>query len=307
MKKTGKFFMITGIMFALGILLCIIGVALGGSLAQASITQDKFALKSINKTMENPDEIKNLSIDISASDLILKRGNAFSIEGKGVTKCEVENGTWKIISKLKKPSHLFGIFPFSFTRLINSGNERKVTVTIPIDRNLDKISLDARAIDCKIAQLQCNKLDMEAGAGSIKMEELVCEKADLSIGAGDIRINQFQIRGEAELDCSMGDIRLGSEETRAYNTCNKMEASCNMGDIRYYGKLTGENEIDVTMGSIKLNLSGSRPQYDFSTDVTMGNINYKNDQNTAAQTAPLYGTGSLACTMGDITISFFPE
>ena len=134
MKKQGKFLMITGIIFSLGILLSIIGIALGGSLAQASITEDKFNTKTFRKTMDNATEIHSLSFDVSASDVTLKEGDNFSIEGTGINKSTVENGTWKVSSKLKN-SLLWGLFPIKVGNwnIFGTKEGRKITVTIPRD------------------------------------------------------------------------------------------------------------------------------------------------------------------------------
>ena len=169
---------------------------------------------------------------------------------------------------------------------------------------MKKVSLDARAIDWRIGRLNCGKLDVDVAAGTIRIDHLTSNEAEISVSAGDVRIKSFQIGGEADISCRMGDIRLGSEDTRADNSCNKLEAECSMGDVRYYGKLTGENEVDVTMGSIRLNLTGSASQYDFSSDVTMGDVRHKNKKASPGNGGSLFGTGNLSCTMGDISVTY---
>ncbi len=305
MKKQGKFLFVTGLIFALGILLSIIGIALGGSLAEASITQDKFTKKTFRKTMDNSQEIHSLSFDVSASDVTLKEGEDFSIVGTGISKCTVKNGTWKVSSKLKN-SLFWGLFPIKVGdwNIFGTKEGRKITVTIPRGHALKEVSLDAKAIDWRIDQLNCQHLDVDVSAGTIRIDQLTSNETDISVSAGDVRIKSFQIGGEADISCNMGDIRLGSEDTRANNLCNKLEAECNMGDVRYYGKLTGENEVDVTMGSIQLNLVGSASQYDFSSDVTLGDINHKNQDASPGNRASLYGTGNLSCTMGGISVTY---
>lgn len=306
MKKQGKFLTVTGIIFALGIFLSITGIAMGGNLAEASITQDKFTTKTISKTMDSATDIHSISFDVSASDVTLKEGSEFSIKGTGVDKCEVENGTWHVTSKIKKKTFFWGLFPIKLGNwnIFGTENTRKITVTIPANYALKEVSLDAKAIDWKIDKINCQKLDIDVAAGSIRISNLISREADISVSAGDVRINSFQIEGEADISCSMGDIRLGSKETRDTNLCNKLDAECNMGDVRYYGKLTGENDVDVTMGSIKLNLMGNASQYNFSTNVTLGDINHNNK---AAGTAELYGSGNLSCTMGDISLTYSEE
>lgn len=306
MKKTSKFFIVIGCMFAVGVILSFVGVALGGTLTEASIIHDKFESKNIQRTMENTADIRNLSFDISACDVTLKNGEAFSIEGKGISRCEVKNGTWYVSSKRKKGFHLLENL-FHPQNIFTNTTERKVTITIPNTQVLHKISLDASAIDCKIERLACRELDLDVAAGSIKIVELSSDETDISVNAGDIKINTFQIRGEADISCSMGDIKLGSQETRANNLCHKLEAECSMGDVKYYGKLTGENDVEVTMGSIKLDLSGTADQYDFSSDITLGSVRNEETEVFSRQPAPFLGKGDLSCTMGDISVSYHEE
>ncbi len=305
MKKQGKFLTITGCIFALGILLSIIGIALGGNLAEASITQDKFTTKTFRKTIDNPAEIHSLSFDVSASDITLQEGSDFSIEGTGISKCKIKDGTWKVTSKIKN-SFFWGLFPIKVGNwnIFGTKKGRKITITIPRDHALKEVSLDAKAIDWRIDRLNCQDLDIDVAAGTIRIDHLTSNKTDISVSAGDVRIKSFQIGGEAEISCRIGDIRLGSEDTRENNLCNKLEAECSMGDVRYYGKLTGDNEVDVTMGSIKLNLTGSANQYDFSSNATLGDVRHKNRDASPNSASPLYGTGNLSCTMGDISVTY---
>lgn len=298
MKKQNKFIIITGCIFALGILLSIIGAALGGSLSEASITEDNIKMKSIDKTMENTDDIKNLSFHLAASDVILKEGTTFSVKGNGITRCEIKNGTWYVSSKLKRSFSLFHLFPIHW-------NDRKITITFP-SQSFKRVAINAKAIDCKIDNLICEDLEVSVAAGSVKIGNLQTNLADISLSAGDLKIQTYQIRGEADMSCHMGDIKLGSENTRANNLCNNLDVSCNMGDIQFYGKLTGENDVSVNMGSIKLMLMGTANQYQFSSNTIMGSVN-SGDNETSSQTEPIYGTGDLSCTMGDIKVSYQRE
>ena len=218
----------------------------------------------------------------------------------------MKNGTWYVSSKPKKGFHFFGNL-FRVRNIFTNTTERKVTITLPTTQMLNKISLDAGAIDCNIDRINCWKLELDVAAGSIKIAELSTDETDISVSAGEIRINTFQIRGEADISCRMGDIRLGSQETRGNNLCNKLEAECSMGDIKYYGKLTGENDVEVTMGSIKLDLMGTAGQYDFSSNVTLGSVSKEEAEDAPGETVPFYGKGDLSCTMGDISVSYHEE
>lgn len=296
MKKQGKFFIIICCMFATGILLSIIGVVMGGTLSEASITEDNFSTKRIDKIMDNTTEIQSLCLNLSASDVVLKEGSEFSIKGNGITRCEIKNGTWYVTSHPKKRFRLLSIFPLY-------SNSRKVTITLPTARTFKKISIDAKAVDCNIDRLNCEELDASVAAGSVKIGTLQSNLADISISAGDIKIQTYQIRGEADISCHMGDIKMGSKSTRENNLCNNLDISCNMGDIKYYGKLTGENDVAVTMGDMTLMLVGTANHYHFNSDVVMGDIN-NDDTDTSRQPEVLYGTGDLSCTMGNISISY---
>lgn len=305
MKKRRNYLITLCCMFALGILLVIVGGAMGGNLADASITQDKFEDKAIDKTINDSSDIKNLSVDVEAMDVVLKEGSEFSVKGNGVSKCEVKNGTLNIVSRFQRKFRLFHFIPLSLSlsNIFGDKSDRKITITIPAGRQLSEISLDASAIDFKIDRLSCEKLNINVAAGSIRIDELDSNKADISVSAGDIRVNSFQIRGEGKFECNMGDIRLGNKETRTANLCNRLNADCSMGDVKYYGKLTGETDVDVTMGAISLMLTGAMSQYSFSTDTVLGDINHS-DIPTSEKADTVYSTGHLSCTMGDISVSY---
>lgn len=88
-----------------------------------------------------------------------------------------------------------------------------------------------------------------------------------------------------------------------------------MGDIDVYGKLTGDNYLDCSMGNISLNLVGSSANYRVkNSDSAFGSINYTTEKFNSEPSHPndttispdtdFYGTLDFDCSMGNIDICY---
>lgn len=145
---------------------------------------------------------------------------------------------------------------------------------------------------------------MDVSAASTKADTIQAKNVSLDVAAGSMTIDQFTINDKVSIDCSAGDIKLGSKNNAAKNVCNNLKADCSAGSLDLYGKLTGSSDLQVHMGDITLGLAGAKSNYNFnSASATMGDIRYKN-VGTATDTT-VYGDVSLDCTMGNIKVTFY--
>lgn len=322
MKKKSIFFAILGSCFGLGIILIVIGTILGGRIHGLSIESQKnkkgVSTELSDISLSDNTDIQKLDLDLSASSIKICRGNLFSIKGDYLSKNEVSDGTWTVESNLSDHFYTINVFgiahiPIPFHHNDNTMDD--ITITIPYNVSLKEADMELNAADVTIDELDSNKIDLEVSAGSIDIDSITAREADFSVSAGDITIKQYNISESASLDCSLGDIQFGTRKYAKTNICSNLEADCSIGDISTYGKLTGKNYLDCSMGNIDMYLIGSQVNYNIeSTDTSLGDINYRtknflehsggSGNISPASDSETYGSLNFSCSMGNIDICY---
>ena len=90
---------------------------------------------------------------------------------------------------------------------------------------------------------------MDVSAASTKADTIQAKNVSLDVAAGSMTIDQFTINDKVSIDCSAGDIKLGSKNNAAKNVCNNLKADCSAGtDTTVYCDVS----LDCTMGNIKV-------------------------------------------------------
>lgn len=312
MKKKNIFLAILGGLFALGIVMILVGIALGGRIYNLSIQPNSHTTeKSVSHdltgvSLTDTKDIQSLNFKLSANEIEIRTGEEFSVRGGRLSKNKVDDGVWCVESKFS--DHFYQIDIFGLSLPIPRGwhsneNDEEIIITLPRNVRLQDAKLNLTAADVDIDLLACDTLNLDLSAGDVTIESLLAGDINVSASAGNIDIEQYQITQSAKLDCSAGDIDFGKHSHAFQNFCSNLSADCSMGDIEINGKLMGENFIDCTMGNITLNLPGSQGNYNVNhTSQSLGDISF-NEKN-ATSTNEIYGTLDLDCTLGDIDINY---
>lgn len=320
MKKKPIFLIVLSNIFGLGVILTLIGLALGGKIYSLSIGNrvTKSPGKSVSHTLPDvsltdTSDIKNLDFNLAANDIEIKTGTQYSISGGRLSENTVKNGVWTVKSYYSdyfQEIDIFGLnlpFPRFWRR---NENFEKLTITLPQGINLQDVSIDAGATKLNIDLLDCKTLDLEVSAGDADIQSLTAETADISVDVGKLNIEQYQIAGSADIECSVGDLNFGSKRYAKENVCRNLNVECSLGDADIYGKLTENSLIDCSMGNIELNLAGIPGNYSIDkTSQSLGDINFNGyyDGNNQKTTDEVYGTLELSCSMGDIDINYLGD
>jgi len=223
-----------------------------------------------DKDFDNLNEIKinnvmSLDIDVKSASIVIKEGKNF--------KVETDNDNIKVLEKnnelriIEKKLKLFK-------------NDNKVVIILPSSLVFEKVKIDAGAGTIDFYQLQTKKLDIDLGAGSAYIENLIVyENASIDGGAGKIVIYDGKIN-DLELDMGVGELDLTS-------------------------KITGSSEIDAGVGSVKLNLLGTKDNYKIKASKGLGSFKIE-DESIANGT--IYGSGNnfidISGGIGSININF---
>lgn len=312
MKKKNLFLAIIGGLFALGVVMILVGIALGGKIHSFSILPNSHANeKNVSHdltgvSLTDTKDIQSINFKLSANEIEIRTGKEFRVRGGSLSKNEVNDGVWCIESKFSDYFYQIEIFGLSLPIPRNWHSDEideEIVITIPRNAKLQDAKLNLTAADVDIDLLTCDTLSLDLSASDVTIESLLAEDINISASAGSIDIEQYQITQSAKLDCSAGDIDFGKRSHAFQNFCINLNTDCSMGDIEINGKLLGENFIDCTMGDITLNLPGSHGNYNVNhTSQSLGDISFNGKDITS--TNEIYGTLDLDCTLGDIEINY---
>lgn len=324
--KKNIFLSILGSCLGIGIVLIIIGMALGARFHNFNLsispleddTDVSHTLPGISLT--DTRDIQSLDFDLSAGTIKICYGDTFSIKGGHLSKNEISGNTWKVTSRHSYGISFFGkrvyipLPHFIYSEDSKKTSKETITITIPENITLEQAEMDLKAVDIDIEALRCEKdVEIEVSAGDLTIDSVEAAQISLDLSAGDVCIKEYKITDEAICDCSLGNITFGTNKYAEQNVCNNLEADCSLGNIDIYGKLTGKNILDCSMGDITLNLIGTYANYNIDgTDTSLGDINFstknflhgKDITVQESHDTSKFGSLDLSCTMGNIDVYY---
>lgn len=187
----------------------------------------------IEKYFEN-NQINSMKIELYYSNLIIKEGNNFYVEAN-TSNIEYKQNNNQLVVKEKNAN------------LFNTNNQRNITITVPMDKMLNSVSIEAGAGEIQINKMSTQNLNLEIGAGKVTIQDLqVTQKAKIEGGAGKVEILSGEI---TDLDLDMG-----------------------VGDFTLSTTLYGNNKIDAGIGKLELTLSNGLENYIIRANKGVGSI-----------------------------------
>lgn len=211
---------IAGGCLALGIVLAVVGLCLGGRLTSIRVGWDNgprvyytdaFAdggsgrfqadtsdAPSVSAASSLPgavptDAVQKLEVDISTARVVIQLGDAYDLQVSGSPRYEstVSGGAWKIETT-------------GDWQLRNWDNV-KFFITVPRDVVFDEVELSIGAGTLKAEGIACHTADLEVGAGEMTVKNLACtQKSSLDVGMGTLTIDGGSLDGRNEISCGMG-------------------------------------------------------------------------------------------------------
>ena len=211
------------------------------------------------------DEIKDLDIKLNASELVFKIGDELKVETNN-KKINVEEKVYKLLISEKKSS------------LFSKNNNSLLVITIPEEYLFDLVNI-------------------EAGAGKIDIEQLNAKVLDFELGAGKVDISKLNVSDKASIEGGAGSVTISS------SNINNLDLDIGVGTFTLHSKLTGKNEIDAGVGTLKINLIDSLDNYNIKVSKGVGSIRLNKE---TIKDKKSYGTGNNYITIdggvGDISI-----
>lgn len=121
------------------------------------------------------------------------------------------------------------------------------------------------------------KLKVDLGAGTMELRDLSAKNSVLDVSAGSVTLDQL-------------------------NT-HTTDVSCDLGEVSGTMSLTGDGSMDVSMGSIDLELLKSSELEEINADTSMGDVTLNGkDFSGSKRMGKSGGTLDLSCDMGSIAL-----
>ncbi len=308
MKKFTKAMLISaGILSLIGIVLCAIGVLLGGSL-KTFVNHSFVDLNAVveveeSAVVEVPEEILTTGDDEEAVEKVFQEEQYE----------EIFRGT---IEDLQDLSLVMGGGVVTFI----SGDRNDVRICVNseylnvVDLHHDDEELEVEVNRKKIKFLDetpimtvqipndfCwGELDVELRAGQLIAKELIAGEGSVTIQAGKVNIKTLSAT-ELDLDIKAGAVEVDYlEAISADITCDAGTLTINDGTI--------ENKADITCnaGTIKAKFSGNPDDYTYELLASLGRIELNGESYTGISGTKIKGNGKgtfdVSCNVGAIEL-----
>ena len=251
-----KFYKVTGtalgFCFVVGIIFVIVGALMGANTVVAfskdhciSFIDDN--LRWNHKDMDT-EQFSNIHIEVKAAKVDVKP----STNGRYGIECSllgdedsiefINEGGNLIIRDMSSSSVFISFSFFSFTE------DNKITIYVPEDVYLEKITINGDAVDTNIGQIKgAEELNVNIDAGDIDMENMSIGSADINIDAGDVDMQDIDI----------------SKLLKVY-----MDA----GDLDVKGKIEADIDVEIDAGDVDIETGVNASYFNYKISMNVGEI-----------------------------------
>ena len=206
------------IAFAILLIVSIIGGIVGTLSSLSFVFGDKDIVGELQTYSINSD-IKELYIDISAADFVVKTGDEFCVKSNHKYITVEEKNDRLVISEKKR---FWGSYR-------------------------GKVSLELYVPEGTVFE----KADISTGAGRVTIETLSAEVLILNLGAGEVKIDNLIATERAEIDGGAGSITISDGALR------NLDLDMGVGELKLTSMLTGNSDLDYGVGATELVLLGT--------------------------------------------------
>lgn len=245
------------------------------------------------------DTLRNLEVDLEGCALAVRESEDehvwLAVEGSGrEVHYAVENGDTLVIDT---PDPIL-----NWPGLQGAVNKTVVYLALPKDAELDAIELECGAGKIDMSDLKADSIDIELGAGACSLEALTARTVVLSVGAGEASVGTLTAK-ETELEVGAGELVI-----EAIRNDGILDLDIGMGNAEINGIITGEMDLDCSMGNVTMKLAGSEEDYLYTIDCAMGNVTVGDNVYASFVGEKQWGNGEncfdIDCSMGSVTIIF---
>jgi hypothetical protein len=215
---------------------------LGGSIGKTILLKNSSAEQA--KLNEKLDAFSSVQMNLAAAEVVIQTGSDYMIAYTGAEKLvpdySVDGDVLKITNG--KNHKLFG-------GISNLGGDCTLTVTVPEDANLTKLSAAIDAGELRIYGIRAETFDVDVDAGNVEVYDGNYAEVTIDVDAGNMTFEKCTMTStEAEND--MGNITL---EACAFDS---IRATADMGNIEVSSSqpLDGYTiQMSADLGNITVN------------------------------------------------------
>ena len=226
---------------------------------------EEYQGEDISRTYEN---IKNLDITAEVTELIIKNGDSFKVEGTNIPdRMEIgQEGDTLKISDETLPSSL-------------PDANISITIYIPQDVKLDSIDLEINYVSADIETLNTANLNLDIYDNYCEIDEIIADRMEFKNEYGNLDIYQAEV-GRLSFDSESGveDVNIRVTETA---------------------------EIDLEYSYTDIDLTGTIDDYQINYSNQAGNT-YINGVRTTSDNSIL-GTGNVIITLENISADVYMD
>lgn len=219
------------IAFAMLLIVSIIGGIVGTLSSVSFVFGDKDVLDELQTYSVNSD-IKELDIDISAAEFVVKTGDEFCVKSNHKYITVEEKSDRLVISEKKR-------FLGSYS---------------------GKVCLELYVPEGTVFE----KANISTGAGRVTIETLSTEVLTLNLGAGEVKIDFLNAAERAKIDGGAGSITISDGDLR------NLDLDMGVGELKLTSKLSGNSDLDFGVGETELVLLGAADDYKIKLDKGVG-------------------------------------
>ena len=259
----GIYLSITIVLVLLGIARGFVGASRNDEFRDLVRDREEYHTEDITRNYEN---IKRLEVNVEETELIIRNGDAFRIEGTNIPdRMEIEqDGDTLKVSDEELPSS------FSDENMV-------VTIYIPEDVKLDNIDLEINYVSADIQKLNATNLKLDVYSNYCEIDKIIVDNMEFKNEEGNIDIY------DAEIGRLLFDSESGVEDVSL--------------------DITGNAEFNLEYSYTDMNLIGKEEDYQISTRNKSGNI-YIDDE-TITSNAETWGSGNTKINLDNVNADIF--
>ena len=231
---------------------------------------------TVTKTADLASDVTELDVDIEAGNVIIEEGDEPAVTYTFSEKADIDISQDNGKVTFKQNGDDYSMFSF--------GNvKRQVTITVPRERQLARISTKIDAGNVDINNIKCNDMEILLDAGNLKINNATARNLTAEVDSGNITVKGDIENIDATVD--MGNIDING------NT-DSINAEVDMGNISADGNI---RSIDTMVNAGNITLKGSLNAVTATVDA--GSININSDKSESEMTL------KLDAGLGKITVN----
>lgn len=275
--STKKILIVSACLFAVGIIVFGVGLALGGRPGVEISSKGIYSgnrkadfYKSQKKQVEGFSNA-DISIDSTADISVLPSGDdhyyiEYMLDGSYKKPyCSVDKNTLTL--KQKGSSGTFGIIGFFSFGTDPNGYIR---LYVPKGKKIDNLTLVSDSGDLSFESLSSASAHITADYGDVTMKNSNLGSLELDLGNGDVKLTDTQAK-DLTLDNKYGDA------TIKYFTCGSSKIKLGTGDLYLDAAKSGNFDISNEYGDVTLLLPDLPDTYQFNLSAAYGSISLPRD------------------------------